>query len=157
MTYAVVRLRGTLRIKPDIRQTLKLLMLTRANHCVLVAETPQMKGMLQKAKDYVTWGELDAETAALLVEKRAEYPGGARITDKDLTAAKKCAGTKALAKEISEGRATLRDAGAKPVIRLHPPIGGHDGKIKRPFNDGGALGYRGKEINKLLAKMTGGE
>ncbi len=59
MTLAVVRVRGTLRVKPDIKETLMLLSLNRVNHCVVIPETPEFKGMLQKVKDYVTWGEVE--------------------------------------------------------------------------------------------------
>lgn len=46
-----------------------------------------------------------------------------------------------------------RDKGKK-VIRLHPPRGGFERKgIKVPFKLGGAGGYRGAEINKLLKRM----
>ncbi|MCK5561102.1 MAG: 50S ribosomal protein L30, partial [Thermoplasmata archaeon] len=40
----------------------------------------------------------------------------------------------------------------KPIIRLHPPRKGYEG-IKRAYTVGGALGYRGKKINELLARM----
>jgi large subunit ribosomal protein L30 len=40
----------------------------------------------------------------------------------------------------------------KPVLRLHPPIKGYEG-VKRSFSEGGALGYRGKEIEKLIQRM----
>ena len=39
MVYAVVRVRGTVNVNPDIKKTLQLLKLTRANHCVLVDES----------------------------------------------------------------------------------------------------------------------
>ncbi|RLF30819.1 MAG: 50S ribosomal protein L30, partial [Thermoplasmata archaeon] len=40
----------------------------------------------------------------------------------------------------------------KPVLRLNPPRKGYEG-VKRSFMEGGALGYRGKEINKLIKRM----
>ena len=40
----------------------------------------------------------------------------------------------------------------KPLFRLNPPKGGYEG-IKRSFTNGGALGYRGKDINKLIGRM----
>ena len=40
----------------------------------------------------------------------------------------------------------------KPVFRLHPPKGGFEKKIKKPYPDG-ELGYRGEEINQLIDKM----
>ena len=51
MVFAVVRIRGSINIKPDIKKTLQLLSLTRSNHCVLLEENPVNKGMLQIVKD----------------------------------------------------------------------------------------------------------
>jgi large subunit ribosomal protein L30 len=43
--------------------------------------------------------------------------------------------------------------GINPVFRLAPPRkGGYEG-IKRAYSVGGALGYRSKDINKLLERM----
>lgn len=39
------------------------------------------------------------------------------------------------------------------VVRLKPPIGGLK-SIKRAYGSGGSLGYRGKEINKLIMRMV---
>jgi len=42
----------------------------------------------------------------------------------------------------------------KHMFRLNPPTGGHERKgIKKPYALGGALGYRGKEINELIGRM----
>ncbi len=38
-------------------------------------------------------------------------------------------------------------------IGLRPPKHGYEG-IKRHFNDGGALGYRGTKINDLIKRMV---
>jgi large subunit ribosomal protein L30 len=54
---------------------------------------------------------------------------------------------------MARGEATLRDLpGLKPVMRLHPPRKGYR-TLKRTFQQGGALGYYGREINTLLYKM----
>jgi len=42
---------------------------------------------------------------------------------------------------------------SRKVIRLHPPRRGWEA-IKEPYRSGGSLGYRGKEINKLIQKMV---
>ena len=69
MVFAVIRVRGTLRIKPDIKETLRLLRLNQVNHCVIIPETNEYRGMLQKSKDYITWGEIDQETLHNLINK----------------------------------------------------------------------------------------
>ncbi|MCR3883747.1 MAG: uL30 family ribosomal protein, partial [Methanothrix sp.] len=43
--YAIVRLRGSVNTKPDIKDTLKMLRLHRINHCVVVPESPHYRGM----------------------------------------------------------------------------------------------------------------
>ncbi|MBI2141231.1 uL30 family ribosomal protein [Candidatus Woesearchaeota archaeon] len=68
--FAVIRLRGRTGIRADVEATLAHLNLPRINNCVIVAESPVILGMLRKAKDHITWGQVDAETLGLLVEKR---------------------------------------------------------------------------------------
>ncbi|MEW5937799.1 MAG: 50S ribosomal protein L30 [Candidatus Thermoplasmatota archaeon] len=154
MTYAVVRVRSDVNVKPDIKETLRQLRLHRINHCILVPETPPYKGMLQKAKDYITWGEVSASTLALLLSERGELDG-ARITDEVVSRCTPYNDVRALGTAIAKGDAILAQIkGAKPVLRLHPPRGGYEG-IKRSFRAGGALGYRGKGINELLLRMLG--
>jgi large subunit ribosomal protein L30 len=47
-----------------------------------------------------------------------------------------------------------KDGELKKHFHLHPPRGGYERKgIKRPFMQGGALGYRGEKINELIKKM----
>ena len=59
-------------MREDVKHTLDLLQLWRKHYCVVVQNTPAMKGMLVKAKDYVTFGEIDEDTIKLLNEKRLE-------------------------------------------------------------------------------------
>lgn len=67
---AVVRVRGKVGVRRSISDTLKLLNLTRVNHCVVISNTPQFMGMINKAKDYVTWGEISPGVMKKLLEKR---------------------------------------------------------------------------------------
>lgn len=154
MTFAVVRVRGTLRVKPNIKETLRLLRLNKVNHCVVIPESPEYKGMLQKAKDYITWGEVDQEAMESLLKERSEMDGPDEISDKFVKKNTDYKDLKELAVAVSEGVFDHRKIeGLNPVFRLNPPRkGGYEG-IKRAFTVGGALGYRGKEINKLLQRM----
>ena len=46
------------------------------------------------------------------------------------------------------------DGNIKKHFHLHPPRGGFERKgIKHSFTQGGALGYRGSNMNKLIKKM----
>ena len=152
MTFLVIRVRSDRGVKPKIRDTMSMLNLTRVNHAVLIPDTPAYAGMLHKAKDYITWGEVDAETTELMLESSGKTGGNSTFTKAELkeTSFKTM---KALAKNLSEGKVVMRDVpGLKPVFRLHPPRKGYEG-IKRSFKEGGALGYRGEKINHLIRRM----
>ena len=57
MSWAVVRVRGQINVKPKIKETMRLMRLNRVNHCVIIPENDTYQGMLNIIKDYVTWGE----------------------------------------------------------------------------------------------------
>jgi large subunit ribosomal protein L30 len=153
MTYAAIRIRGHVNVNPKIKKTLTLLNLTKANHCVLLPENKCMKGMLQVAKDYITWGEISNETIAQLLEKRGKGPGDSPLTEDFLQSVSSYKTFQTLAKDIAEEKIHLTDIPeVKPVFRLHPPLKGYEG-IKRSFINKGALGYRAKEINTLINRM----
>ncbi|MEK6850919.1 MAG: 50S ribosomal protein L30 [Candidatus Thermoplasmatota archaeon] len=155
MTFAVVRIRGKVGLRPEHKDTLRYLRLHRANHCVLLPESESVAGMLQMAKDFVTWGEVDPTVAAMLLVRRARLPGDRPIDDAYVKANSKFPSINSFAKALATGQAGLRDLkGLKPILRLHPPIGGYEG-TKRAYRAGGSLGYRGKEINALLQRMIG--
>ena len=54
--FAIVRLRGEVNVRPEIKATLAMLHMHRVNHCIVVKEDPHYRGMIQKIKDYVAWG-----------------------------------------------------------------------------------------------------
>jgi large subunit ribosomal protein L30 len=110
--------------------------------------------MLQKAHNYLTWGEISKENIALLLKKRGRLVGNKKLTDnyaKEL-------GYKSLdelAEAIYEGKVEFNKLPRiKPVFRLHPPSKGFKGKIKRSYTTGGVTGYRGEDINNLIKRMT---
>ncbi|MBW2979978.1 uL30 family ribosomal protein [Candidatus Woesearchaeota archaeon] len=72
---AVVRIRGNIGLKNEVKDTLKMLNLHRNNYCTVVPNKDSFLGMVRKVKDYVAYGELDDETYKLLVEKRGEKKG----------------------------------------------------------------------------------
>lgn len=151
--FFVVRVRGTTGVKKGISDTLKMLRLTRINHGVLVEDTPSLDGMLQKAKDYITWGEIDSETLAEIISKRGEFVGGIRVTDELLAENTDYSSCEDLANALIEGNVKENDIDMKPVFRLHPPRKGYE-SIRRSINEGGSLGYRGDSIKDLIKKMS---
>jgi len=158
--YAIIRIRGRVDVPPDVDYTLKLLRLHRKFHMTLYPSTlPGMQGMLSKVKDWVTWGEIDYDTLVEVLRRRGRIVGDKPLTDdivdKYLAPYGIVGGIQALAKALIEGRVMLHklDFIIKPVFRLHPPRGGFKGSIKKPYGDGGELGYRGRAINELIRRM----
>ena len=152
---AVIRIRGDVDVRDEIRQTLKMLRLHKVNHAALVDGGRSYSGMLQKVKDYATWGEIDVDTLEKLLSKRGRTSGNRRIDDGYVKRNSKFGSIRKLAEAVIASKANIDDVrGLKPVFRLHPARGGFDGKKKLSFNVGGELGYRGKKINSLLLKMV---
>ncbi|MCD6275968.1 MAG: 50S ribosomal protein L30 [Thermoplasmata archaeon] len=153
--YAVIRVRGRTGVRKDIRDTLQMLRLTRVNHCVLIPDTPAYRGMLQKVKDYVTWGEINLETLTKLIKYKGRLYGDKPITDDYVKETLGYESIEEMARAILEGKMLYKDIpNVKPVFRLHPPLKGWE-KTKRHFTEGGALGYRGEDINDLITRMFG--
>lgn len=153
MILAAIRVRGKVGVRGDIADTMAMLRLRRQNHCVLLQDTDAVRGMLKKTKDYITWGEVDAEVLAKLLLKRGRARGRRRVSDAYVKANSRFKSIWDLSQAIAAGEAKLTDVdGLVPVIRLHPPQKGYEG-VKRSFVNGGALGYRGGQISKLLDRM----
>ncbi|MCL4447248.1 MAG: 50S ribosomal protein L30, partial [Candidatus Thermoplasmatota archaeon] len=110
---------------------------------------------IRKAKDYVTWGEIDEEHLVRLLEERGRIVGNKPL---DETVLKELGlGTiKEVASRLLDGSLRIKDIESmKPVFRMNPPKRGYN-STKKTFNLKGALGYRGKEINKLIDAMLEG-
>ena len=153
MVFAVVRVRGTINMKPDIKRTLQLLRLNRTNHCVLLEESVNFQGMLQIAKDYITWGEVDKNLLSNLILSRGKITGDKDLTEGYIKSATSHNSIEKLAQAIIDNKFKYKDIpDVKSIFRLNPPKKGYEG-IKRSFINNGALGYRGKEINKLISRM----
>jgi large subunit ribosomal protein L30 len=153
--FAVVRVRGTTHVKPDIVYALRQIGLTRKNHCTLLIDDESTKGSLQKIKDYVTWGPATEETILMLLEKRGMISYKKRLTEGYVNENSKYPDIKSLAKAISSGEAGITSVkGMKRYFRLNPPKKGFDrAGIKKPHSLGGALGFRGEKINDLVGRM----
>ena len=137
---AAIRIRGLNSIRTRIEDTLKMLRLYKNNYCCVLPNNKVNLGRIKKAKDYITWGEIDEETFNTLISKRAEEFKG-RETD-------------------SNGKIKYNDfmiIGNKKIkkyFRLNPPRKGFGRKgIKSSYQNGGALGYRGEAINELIKRM----
>ncbi|MBM5805367.1 MAG: 50S ribosomal protein L30 [Candidatus Verstraetearchaeota archaeon] len=148
--YLVIRLRGRMGIAPELLDTMNRLNLPRKHNAALITDTPSNIGMLNKAVDYITWGEITKGSLVDLLKKRGRLAGDERITKESLK--KAGMGTfEALAGRImEEGKVP---APIKRTFRLTPPSGGFKGHVMRHIGSGGELGYRGSAINDLIQRM----
>lgn len=139
--YAVIRIRGSVNLRKEIKDTLAMLRLYRKMHCVLLKETDSLKGMIRSVNNWITYGEINDDILKLLIEKRGRKLGDKRLTKDDV---------ENVFKKIKESEKVPNII--KPVFRLTPPSKGFKKSIKQHYPKG-ELGYRGKEINELLKRM----
>jgi large subunit ribosomal protein L30 len=149
---AAIRVRGRTGVNKEIGDTLKILRLNRINHAVLIKENPSYMGMLKKAKDYITWGEIDQNTLTQLITKRGRLPGNEVITNDYINENTDYSSIKEFSKAILDSKTELNDSKIKPVFRLHPPRKGYE-NTKKSIKESGSLGYRGEKIVDLIKKM----
>jgi len=151
---ALVQLRGEVNMSQDVRDTLQMLNLHSTNHVTFVPETDTYRGMITKVNDYVAFGEPSADVVATLIERRGEAAeGDADVDDEWVADNTEYDDVDSLAEALVAEETTLREQGLSPVVRLHPPRGGHDG-IKHPVVEGGQLGRHGTDdIDSLLEAM----
>lgn len=120
---AIVRVRGVVNVETGVTDTMNMLRVYKKNYCSVYPATPSVLGMIKKCKDYITWGEISPEVEKELLDKRSEED-------------------------------TKNPGEKKKFFRLNSPKKGYAKKgIKKPFTMGGALGYRGDEINDLIKRM----
>ncbi|MGD6806155.1 MAG: 50S ribosomal protein L30 [Candidatus Bathyarchaeia archaeon] len=148
----VVRVRGTVSALKETRETLELLRLTHTNHAILIDNRPAYKGMLQRASNYVTWGEVTKETLVEMLTKRGRLAG-----DKKLSENLEKVGYKSI-DELADALVNCKVSysklpGIEARFKLHPPSKGYKGLTKKSFRTGGEAGYRGEAINDLVKRM----
>lgn len=150
----VIRIAGKTGIKKDRKDTFTLLRLYKKHSCVVIPNSLPYLGMIQKVKDHITWGEIDAKTCEELFKKRGKLAKKKQLTD-EYVKQKLNMDISAFTKEFMQFKKELKDVpGLKPFFKLRPPQGGFERKgIKTPFSMGGVLGYRKDKINELLLRM----
>jgi large subunit ribosomal protein L30 len=137
---AIIRIAGQVHMNWDIVDTFKRLKLGKKYTCVLINDTPQMLGMLNKVKDFVAFGNIDEKTLVELLKARGKVIGDTKAKLKD---------PEKLAKDILAGK-KLEDLKIKPFFGLHPARGGINTKRYYPE---GVRGNHKEAINKLIMKM----
>jgi large subunit ribosomal protein L30 len=148
---AVVRIRGTVGVRGSISDTLTMLKLHKVSSCVVIDDRDAYAGMLQKSKDFITFGAINAETLKKLILKWGRLPGNKRITEAYVQE-QTGLDIDAYVEAVLSFEHELSELGIKDVFHLHPPRGGYE-NIKKGYGQGGSLGDRGESINVLLDKM----
>lgn len=163
---ALVRLRGIPTTSREIADTLHMLRLRKKFTMVVANGSPSVLGMIEKVNDWITWGEIDADTLALVLEKRGRLAGDKPLTleylqkwgwksFEEVSIAYITGEINSLTcgkRKITQGQRAPCIPYLKPFFRLHPPRGGLN-SIKLHFSMGGDLGYRGPLINELIHRM----
>lgn len=111
---AIVLIRGMIGTKPEVYSTITLLKLLKKNTCVVYPKTKSLLGMLMMIKDMVTWGDLDDETYALLLQKKGKkkLEGEKENNVFHLNSPRKGFGRKGIKQPFSQGGG-LGDRGVK--------------------------------------------
>ena len=150
---AVIRIRGIPTASPDVRKTLKMLHLCRVSHATLVTDKPAYVGMLQKAQQFLAWGEVSKGNIKLLLKERGRLVGDRELTD-EYTQKIGYRTLDELAEALYKTEVEYKNLqGMKPVFRLHPPSKGYKGTVKKSYRMGGASGPCGDAINDLIKRM----
>jgi len=150
--FAVVRIRGTAQVRKTIEDTLNFLRLKRVNNCVIIPETKEYTGMLKKAKDYITWGNINKETLTKLIQNRCKILGDKKIDEKLLKEITDFDSFEKFSEALIKEKTKLKDyKQIKQVFKLNPPRHGFKA-AKLPFPKGD-LGNRKEKINELIERM----
>jgi large subunit ribosomal protein L30 len=148
--FAIIRIRGV-GLRRDVADTLKMLRLDAPNNCVVLQETADYKGMVEKAKDAITYGEIEKDVLVAMLQKRLRSAKN-RVDEKFLKEVTGYDSFEKFAEALLAGKTKIKDfEKLNPVFRLTPPSKGF--KSVREHYPKGDLGYRGKEINELLKRM----
>jgi len=139
--YAIIRIRGSVNARKEIEDTMEMLKLKKVNNCIIYPKTPDVEGMLKKARSYITWGEVTEESLVKLLLKRAKLQGDKELDEKI---------AKEAAQKIMKEK-SLKNIGIKIPLRLSQPSKGYS-SVKQAYPRGD-YGYRKEKINELIEKM----
>ena len=150
--FAVVRVTGGPNLDREFKDTLKMLRLDAPHNCVFLHDNPTMKGMIEKVKGHVTYGEIDKRTLVELLRKRLRASNNERVAESSLKSITGHASYEELANDLLEDKVKLSTLKkVHTVLRLSPPSKGF--KSTKSHYPEGDLGYRGNAINSLLERM----
>lgn len=140
----VIRIRGRINLKQEVKDTFKMLRLARSHSCVILPDTPIYKGMIKRVKDYIMYGPISESALKELLDKRLIRKDGKKPDSALIEKVIKTIKSGKLLKDVDE---------VVPYLRLHPPIGGFKRKgIKSTVKQGGDLGFH-ESMDELAKKM----
>jgi large subunit ribosomal protein L30 len=149
-----IRIRGAVNKSHWMKKTVDLMRLHKKNHAVLLEATKPINGMLFRVKDFIAYGMIDKETLVTILKSRGRLQGNNPLTEQFMKDVLKVESFEALADDLMNFKIKYQDIKKiVPVFRLHPARGGFFKGIKKPFANGGVLGFHGEQINKLVKKM----
>lgn len=158
--FFVIRVLGTYGVAPKVRKILQLLRLLQINNGVFLRVNKATVNMLVRAAPYITWGAPSVKSISDLIYKRGYARiHGQRIPITSNEIVNKQLGVfniKCVEDVIHEiatcGKQFKRVNTWLNVFKLNTPTGGWTAK-KINYVEGGDAGFRGDNINNLLAKM----
>jgi len=133
----LIRITGMVNMNEDAENTLSRLRLRRKYACTIIDDTQEVKGMVQKVRNFIAYGEIDKPTLIELIKAR-----GKSLNNKKIDAEK-------VADLILKNK-SFENTEIKPFFRLHPPRGGIKSKEHFPK---GVLGDNKEKINELIRRM----
>jgi large subunit ribosomal protein L30 len=138
-TICVIRIKGDVGIKQEIREAFTRLRLGKKYTCVVITNCSKERvGMIRQLRDSVAFGKISKDIFEKLVEARGQLIDKTKKID-----------AKKVVEELGKGK-KYETLNLKPFFRLHPPRGGIKSKLHFPK---GVLGDNKDEINKLVERM----
>ncbi len=147
-----VRIRGRVDVRRDIQDTLNLLHLKARHNCMVYEDTPQTRGMLQKAKDYIAYGEINKDVLTHLLSKRGRVNGEQLSNAVDQLGYDSVEGVADALLSGDVSTQELRSKGLQVPFRLNAPSKGFN-DTRRGVGQGGDLGNHGEKLEQLLKRM----
>lgn len=137
---AIIRITGKVNLLKKTEETLSRLRLRKKYVCVVLQDTPELKKIIKKIRNFTAYGEIKKETLIELLKIRGKIIGNNK---------KKVENPEKAAEDLIKGKKFV-EIGIKPFFRLHPPRKGIKSKLHYPR---GVLGDNKEDINKLLERM----
>ncbi|MDD4353305.1 MAG: uL30 family ribosomal protein [Candidatus Nanoarchaeia archaeon] len=143
MTNLLIRIRGTVGLTKEVKDTFLMLRLIRSHWATLLPESPVYDGMIKKLKDFSIFGKISDKMLEELLEKRLKTKNNKPVTKELIKKVMDTLKSGKLLKDVEE---------VHPILRLAPPVKGFKGGVKKTVKQGGVLGKH-ESIDMIAKKM----